>query len=220
MKNLLATASALALAAGLFIGAPAAATPFTIYDVEVNDGEQVAVTAPIDDTYAFGQIVLTTSIGIIDAWCIDLFHTIYVGGGQDLAYSTGPIATNGEGQSLTDTQVAEIAGLIVYGDSLLTGGGGTPDDSLATQLAIWSIEYPAEFTYTAGTSVTAETNALIELAPELSGDDVALISLDGLQGLATANPSTTTSSSIPEPTSFLLLAGGALGLGMFWHARS
>lgn len=217
MKPVIAIISALTL--GLFTAGPATATPFNVYDVEINDGETVTLSTPISDTFAFGQIVLTTSVGTIDAWCIDLFHDIYVGGGQDLPYTTGAITTNGAGQPLNATQTAEIAGLIVNGDALLSGGG-TPDISLATQLAIWSVEYPGVFTYSGGASVTAETNALIALAPELSGEGVALISLTGLQGLATATPTnSTTASVIPEPASLVLLSAGLFGLGWFWRAR-
>ena len=211
--------SAAALAIGLCAAAPVSATPFTIYDVEINNGETVTLTAPINDVYAFGQIVLTTSIGIIDAWCIDLFHTIYVGGGQNLPYDTGTISTNGAGQPLSATQAEEIAGLIVHGNAMLAGGG-TPDDSLATQLAIWSIEYGNLLSYSAGASVTAETNALVALAPDLSGDGVALISLDGLQGLATASASDEqTGADITEPASIALVGVGILGLGLLRHAR-
>lgn len=219
MKPILSTASGVVLALGLLASGPVAAGPFTIYDVEINKGEQVTLTAPISDSFAFGQIVLTTSVGTIDAWCIDLFHDIYLGGGQDLSYTTGTIATNGDGQALTALQTREIAGLIVNGNALLSDGGGTPNDSLATQLAIWSVENPGVFTFSGGATVTAETNALIASAPSMSGDGVALISLGGQQGLATATPSYPTASSIAEPATLAIISASLLGLGLFRRGR-
>jgi hypothetical protein len=220
MKTSFAKPRVLALACGLFAISPAAATPFAIYDVEIYQGESATLSSPITDTYDFGQIVLTTSIGTIDAWCIDMFHEIYVGGGQNLPYTSGAFTTDGDGGTLTATQMREIAGLILYGDALLSGGGGTQNDSLATQLAIWSIEYPGQLTYTADASAVAETNALIALAPDLTGYGVALDSLTGLQGLATATSGPIiVTSDMPEPRSLALLIVGLLGLGLYWRLR-
>ena len=135
----------------------ALATNITIYDVEINPSESVTLDTPVYVTYDFGQIVLTTSIGTIDAWCIDMFHDITVEGGQSLAYTTGPIAGNGEGGTLPSLQIAEIGGLMANYTTL----AATPDNSLATQLAIWSIEYGSAFTYSdTSAGAIAETNAL------------------------------------------------------------
>ena len=92
MKISSAITPIIALAVGLLATTPVSAVTFTISDVEMNKGETVTLLSPVSATYAFGQIILTTSIGEIDAWCIDLFHEITVGGGQSLAYSTNPFS--------------------------------------------------------------------------------------------------------------------------------
>jgi hypothetical protein len=196
-----------ALACGLlFTGMaamPAVALPVTVTDVGVNQPQIITITGPVDVTAYVGQIVLTTSLGTLAVWCIDVFHDIGLGF-QDLSYVTGEIANDFNGNQLSAEQISEIAGLVVHGDALLANGG-TSSDSAATQLAIWSIEYPS-FGYNGASSTTiSETNALIAMAPSLVGSANALISLDGTQSFAV--------DPIPEPASLSVLAAGIMALG-------
>jgi hypothetical protein len=210
----LSVLSAIALVAGSSFAAPAFATNFTIYDIELPYNEILTITSPLNNVQGYvGQQVLTTSVGTIDAWCIDLFHDNYVGGGQNLAYTTGPLA-------LGTTATAAITSLINYGDALLAG---TPTanfaaDSAAIQLAIWKVEYGSTFTWTSGSpstdaSLGAMTAADLLASAGYGGNATALVSLIGTQGLVTADP-------VPEPASMALLGAGLFALGILRRKRS
>ncbi len=105
---------------------------------------------------------------------------------QHLAYTTGPIMDDHHGAKLTVKQHQEISGLIHRGDALFASGKVTSTDSAATQLAIWSIEYPT-FTYSGASEATrAEANQLIANAPHRTGGEGSLVALGGTQSFASA----------------------------------
>jgi hypothetical protein len=198
------------LAAALIaVTAPACATPFTITDVQPDRAQVITIGTPLPAplTAYVGRLDLTTSTGkTFFAWCIDLFHDVNVGAGQSLPYTTGPIVTDHHGNLLTIRQKDEIAGLIAHGNALLSAGG-TSDDSAATQLAIWKVEYPT-LTYSgASASTIAEESALLALAPHLGGGANSLVALGGTQSFA---------GTVDAPASAMLLLGG---LPLLWAAR-
>ena len=180
---------------------------FTVSSVSVT-GDDVTVTSPTGpEATTAGPIMLTTTIGTLAAWCVDLYHVIYTGGGQNLSYQVGTVTTDGapSPQTLTASQLGTIAQLAQYGQELVTSASATNDQLAAVQLAIWSTEY-SDFSYSGGSG--ANVSAALANAKSYQAADAGLIALDGTQTFVTASPlvpATTAPSAVPEPSGLAAL---------------
>ena len=157
--------AALALCAGL-LAAPASAS-IMISNVQVPYSEAVTLHDGIlgagntDNIGIAGQIVLTTNLGTLYTWCVDLFHTINIGGSY--TYDAMSFVSDNSGSSpgtsnpMTASQLNDIGFIAAYGNTLMAT---TPsnDWSAAIQAEIWDIEYHT--TATGSGSFTTDLAAL------------------------------------------------------------
>lgn len=183
----------------------------------INVSSTLSLFRAIGNTEAVGiagQIILTTNIGMLGVWCVDLFRNIALGGSYD--YDTGALADNGSKPpvaptSLSAQQISDIGKVAAYGNFLMSTAP-TNARSAAVQAAIWNIEY--------GTTATGsdpqfgvELTNIMNILPTLTNPGgIELFSQKDSQGLYTSQglykPNT-----VPEPSTLALI--GLAMLAMF-----
>jgi len=184
----------------------ALAGPITVTDVAVPYNETVTITAPgLDVTAYTGQIVLTTSVGVLDVWCIDLYHDIGVGNVGSLPYQFGTINTN--------VLSAGIQMAIWSVEFPSVSFSGVPADTVALDLPSLG------FNGSPVNSTQIEARLVLD-APSLQGIGQTVESLTGQQSFATVAPDSGGSPApVPEPMTAALLGSGFLALAGLRRAR-
>jgi hypothetical protein len=156
-KTLLASAVS---AAAILTASAAGAANYNVTNVGF-DGGTVTLSGLVNETANSGLITLSYSTpgggtAILPTFCVDLFHTINIGGSY--TYTTAPLLydSNGpipglSGASLSTTQIGEIGALADVGVQEYKNGSGTTAGYTALQGAIWQIEYGTALTVNGGT---------------------------------------------------------------------
>jgi hypothetical protein len=173
-------------------------------------------------TVSTGEITLTGSgtfmgqpISSIDAWCLDILTSLSTTGTYNIVPFTGPGSFGNGNPSVSALQVQEIASM------MLALGGALDNNPLATQLAIWRLEYGPGLTFSS-TDLTVDNDILLSATlatdaslggslfnPGAQLDLLDVVPTDQVLGLAV--------NATPLPGTIALFAGG---LGLFgWLAK-
>jgi hypothetical protein len=154
-------------------------------------GESIHITHPDDVRGEAGQITLKGVTGLgsttsLVAWCLDVFDFLknsstFTGG--------GPLANT---SNLIGGLMQEGNNYIANGSTLNVGGHtfNTHDISAATQVAIWSVEYGAAFSYSSIGASNSHFGDLVSYLEQHATPNVAYWTLNerGNQTLGTLDP--------------------------------
>ncbi len=141
----------------------------------------------------------------------------------------GTLTSNGNGTPLSDAQVGQINALISHGDAMLAGTEAvtptysTAEVSAAVQIAIWSTELGADYSFHAddnrlngsGGLVSQYLANVVGARPTWSAtpfSNVLTVSSPGSQTLARLD--------VPEPASAALLGAGVAGIALLRRQRA
>jgi hypothetical protein len=200
-KLLLATAALLALSGA------AKADTFLADSVSVLGGANVTIGTPKFENVQAGMIALTGPTGTVDVWCLDVFDVINLP--YDYTVSTFHAGDTKPGiVALTSGQIAQIASLMLAGNSVVTDA--------AVQLAIWKVEYGTAFS-TIGLSTALQNQENLVLADTQSGgslfrNDLTLtVYTDAVQDPSQAFGQATI-AAVPEPSTWAMMILGFCGI--------
>ncbi|HEY2444778.1 MAG TPA: PEP-CTERM sorting domain-containing protein [Rhizomicrobium sp.] len=202
--------------------------PADSFDIQGNAGSP-------QDVYV-GQVTFTTNANnTIPVWCVDIYHDIGLGGGQNIDYTVGILSTDHDGHSLSTDQINSMSWLIIAGDAYVLSHP-TADVSAAIQLAIWELEYGQAAGGT-GFSFSGESANVLNLATQYYNSawaqkgnsyyDQYIYTLDNPNiqsfGAWGTIPPGGPPQLVPEPGALGLLGSGLLvlaGVGAFRKRKS
>jgi hypothetical protein len=208
-------------ALSLGIASGAAAKFITIVHVGTGNGDLGNVTINGFGTPWTTPILMTDNHGnTYTVFCDDLYHVVYVEGGQSLVYDIGIVNTNGNGQSISE-QVSNVMGqLAQIGE--FDYAHGNEDGAIAAQAASWGDEYK---TPVSSTDQTIENDITSDLGITANhgGWAYGLIAKDGQQsevlGLLGNPVVDNLVGGAPEPASWALMLLGVFGAGAMLRRR-
>jgi hypothetical protein len=140
------------------------------------------------------------------AWCVDVFHYIYLGG-DSIVYNE---------VALTVPNAEDIQKVAAWGDRQLAAGPN-PLISAAVQAEIWDLEYNMEIVPGSNPTLEAEVTSINALLPSLPAADGAMLS----GGFTGGGPAAQTlyTTKIPEPASLTLFASGLAAVALLGYRR-
>jgi hypothetical protein len=218
----------------------ARATTYSIDSVSAYDLNTVTLTGTGYNNVTYNETEFSTPIGLHVAgtpsnqtlwvFCVDLFHTINVGGqSPSLTYTSQTLTTDNNpavsnpphnGYALKPNVSAEIQYLAHIGIQLANGSPSTTvtEEVTAIQAAIWELEYGL----TAHSSDSAINNYISSfysnaLAAGPGGSSAEEIYNSAHQSFVDGSPSLTT--PVPEPSTWAMMMLGFCGVGFLAYRR-
>lgn len=218
-------------------GSVANATTYTIDSVSVYDWNQVTLSGTGYNGVKYNETEFSTPIGLHVAstpanqylwvFCVDLFHTINVGGqSPSLTYASQTLTTdnNPAGPNLPThtgfTLPANVSAEIQYLAHIGVGEAGTSghaDDVTAIQAAIWEVEYGLT-AHSGNSTINGLISTFYDDAVHSGNTSPAEELYNSVhQSFVDGNPSLTT--GVPEPSTWAMMILGFCGVGFMAYRR-